>query len=62
MSRDRKDDVMEVLKEYKDCQLIKRYGKPYLRFWGGREEDMICEETGPSSGHSERVLFLYYEQ
>ena len=34
---------MEVLKEHNGYQLIERYGKPYLRFWGGREENMICE-------------------
>lgn len=34
---------MEVLKEYKRYQLIERYGKPYLHFWGGREDDISCE-------------------
>lgn len=34
---------MEILKEYNGYQLIKRYKKPYLRFWGGRDENMICE-------------------
>ena len=34
---------MEILKEYNGYQLIKRYEKPYLRFWGGRDENIICE-------------------
>ena len=34
---------MEVLKEHKRYQLIERYGKPYLHFWGGREDDIPCE-------------------
>ena len=34
---------MNVLKEYKGCQLVERYDRTYIRFWGGREEDMPCE-------------------
>ena len=34
---------MEILKEYNGYQLIKRYEKPYIRFWGGRDENIICE-------------------
>ena len=34
---------MKILTEYKGYQLLERYGNQYLRFWGGREEDMPCE-------------------
>ncbi|MBQ9658788.1 MAG: hypothetical protein IJV31_08500 [Clostridia bacterium] len=34
---------MKVLKEYKGCQLIERYNKLYVRFWGGRDDNMACE-------------------
>ncbi len=34
---------MEVLKEYKGYQIIRRYNKLYIRFYGGREEEMPCE-------------------
>lgn len=34
---------MEILKEYNGYQSIKSYEKPYLHFWGGRDENMICE-------------------
>lgn len=35
---------MKILKEHnKGYQIIERYNKPYIRFWGGREEEMICE-------------------
>lgn len=34
---------MNVLKEYKGYQLVERYDKTYIRFWGGREENMPCE-------------------
>lgn len=36
-------DYMNVLKEYKGYQLVERYDKTYIRFLGGREEDIPCE-------------------
>lgn len=46
---------MNVLKEYKGYQLIERYDKTYIRFWGGREEDMPCE-IPVSKTDAERVI------
>ena len=46
---------MNVLKEYKGYQLIGRYDKTYIRFWGGREEDMPCE-IPVSEADAERVV------
>lgn len=34
---------MKVLTEYKGYQLLERYEKTYIRFWGGRNDDMPCE-------------------
>jgi hypothetical protein len=34
---------MNVLKEYKGYQLVERYDKTYIRFWGGREEDILFQ-------------------
>lgn len=34
---------MRILNRYKGYQLLERYGKPYVRFWGGRDDDMPCE-------------------
>lgn len=34
---------MNILQEYRGYQLLERYEKKYIRFWGGREEDMPCE-------------------
>ena len=34
---------MNVLKEYKGYQLVERYDKNYVRFWGGSAESMPCE-------------------
>lgn len=45
---------MNVLKEYKGYQLIERYDKAYIRFWGGREEDMPCE-IPVSKADAERI-------
>jgi molecular chaperone GrpE len=46
---------MNVLKEYKGYQLVERYDKTYIRFWGGREEDMPCEFP-ISKTDAERVI------
>lgn len=46
---------MNVLKEYKGYQLIERYDKTYIRFWGGREEDMPCE-IPISEADAERIV------
>ncbi len=46
---------MNVLKEYKGYQLVERYDKNYIRFWGGREEDMPCEFP-ISKTDAERVI------
>ena len=46
---------MNVLKEYKGYQLIERYDKTYIRFWGGREEDMPCE-IPVSKADAERII------
>lgn len=46
---------MNVLKEYKGYQLVERYDKTYIRFWGGREEDMPCE-FAISKTDAERVI------
>lgn len=46
---------MNVLKEYKGYQLVERYDKTYIRFWGGREEDMPCEFP-VSKTDAERVI------
>ncbi len=48
-------DYMNVLKEYKGYQLVERYDKTYIRFWGGREEDMPCEFP-VSQVDAERVI------
>lgn len=34
---------MKILKEHRSYRLLERYGRPYVRFWGGRDEDMPCE-------------------
>jgi len=34
---------VRTIQEYKGYEIIERYNKPYVRFFGGREEDMICE-------------------
>ena len=46
---------MNVLKEYKGYQLVERYDKTYIRFWGGREEDIPCEFP-ISKTDAERVI------
>ena len=46
---------MNVLKAYKGYQLVERYDKTYIRFWGGREEDMPCEFP-VSKADAERVI------
>lgn len=46
---------MNVLKEYKGYQLVERYDKTYIRFWGGREENMPCEFP-VSKTDAERVI------
>ena len=46
---------MDILKEYKGYQLVERYNKTYIRFWGGREEDMPCEFP-VSKTDAERVI------
>lgn len=35
--------VLKILKEYEGYQLIERYNKRYIRFWGGRDDNMPCE-------------------
>lgn len=49
------DDYMNVLKEYKGYQLVERYDRTYIRFWGGREEDMLCE-IPVSEADAKRVI------
>ena len=34
---------MNILKRYKGYLLIERYNRYYIRFYGGREENMPCE-------------------
>ena len=34
---------LKILKEHKGYQLIERYNKRYIRFFGGRDENMPCE-------------------
>ena len=34
---------LKILKEHKGYQLIERYNKRYIRFLGGRDENMPCE-------------------
>ena len=34
---------MNVLMEYGGLSLVERYGRFYIRFYGGREEDLPCE-------------------
>lgn len=34
---------MKILQDYNGYLLIERYGRNYVRFMGGREEDMPCE-------------------
>ena len=46
---------MNILKEYKGYQLVERYDKTYIRFWGGPEEDMPCEFP-ISKADAERVI------
>lgn len=46
---------MNVLKEYKGYQLVERYDKTYIRFWGGCEEDILCEFP-ISKTDAERVI------
>lgn len=46
---------MNVLKEYKGYQLVERLAKTYIRFWGGREEDIPCEFP-ISKTDAERVI------
>lgn len=48
-------DYMNVLKEYKGYQLVERYDKTYIRFWGRREENMPCEFP-ISKTDAERVI------
>lgn len=46
---------MNILKEYKGYQLVERYDKTYIRFWGGHEEDMPCE-IPVSEADAKRVI------
>lgn len=46
---------MNIIKEYKGYQLVERYNRTYIRFWGGREENMPCEFP-VSKTDAERVI------
>lgn len=46
---------MNTIKEYKGYQLVERYNRTYIRFWGGREENMPCEFP-VSKTDAERVI------
>jgi len=34
---------MKILQEYKGYEIVERYNKPYIKFYGGREEELPCE-------------------